>query len=154
TNGSYMIDPTQSATFENAHFGTMFTDSFNYTVIDNHGDAATGVATINFTVPAEPVSASPFTVTLPSEDVIDSTEPSLLTHAMADPDDSISSVVNITSTTGNVVKNGNVWTITMTDGLIVTVNANGTYTIDPTKSSAFEVPNSGNFTDSFTFTVQ
>ena len=49
-NGTFTYDPNGAAYFEGLVNGAVVTDTFNYTVTDNHGVTSTAVATVTVTI--------------------------------------------------------------------------------------------------------
>ena len=64
-DGSYTYDPTSSASFEAIQVGNTATDSFSYTVTDNHGATASNTITVDISVYDNGPVANTATVTQP-----------------------------------------------------------------------------------------
>src|SRR6202030_3654347 len=135
-NGTFTYDPTPVSAFETIQIGNTATDSFTFTVTDSHGQTATATETITVSVlDALPTAANGTAAT--NEDA---TVTGSLTFAQGASGDGVT-----------LLHTG---TFSLADHATVTLNANGTFTYDPTPVSAFETIQIGNTaTDSFTFTV-
>ena len=148
TDGTFSYDPTGSATLEALGVGQQATDTFTYQAKDVHGTLSNS-ATVSIVVNGvnDPPTAADNTNTTDENTVITaastaSGQASNLLTGAADPD---------TGDTLSVVAAG---PITTAKGATVTVNADGSYSYDPTASTTLEALGVGaSTTDTFNFTV-
>src|SRR5260370_1244154 len=68
-NGSFSYDPTSAAAFETLHFDATATDTFTYTVTDNHTTTSPAHVTLEFPVLHPNPTASSFTVSTGEDSV-------------------------------------------------------------------------------------
>ena len=149
-NGAYTYDPTGSATLKALPVGMQATDTFTYTVDDGHGGNDTGTVSITVTGVNDPPiavndgSAGTPVATTTSDTPL--TGQSTLFANDSDPDTGDTLSLN---TAGSPTL-----TATTSKGAAVTINADGSYTYDPTGSATLEALGVGaQTTDSFTYTI-
>ena len=148
-NGSYSYDPTTSTAFESIPAGSSTTDSFSYTAADSHGNSDTATVTITVSAPVEPVTAG--------DDVgaVDEDGPTLVVAAngvLANDLHGGDDPIQVTEVNGVATAVGQA--VVLASGATLTLNANGSYSYDPTTSTAFEsIPAGSSTTDSFSYTA-
>ena len=138
-NGTFTYDPTAVSAFETLPATSSVTDSFKFTVTDSHGQTASALETITVSVLDSPPTATAGSVATNEDHTVSGT----LSFAPGETDDG-----------GDGATLTQTGTVATTDGGVVTINANGTFTYDPTHVSSFEtLPATSSVTDSFKFTV-
>src|SRR4029077_13982631 len=123
-NGSFSYDPTGVGAFETLHFDATATDTFTYTVTDNHGKSSTAVATVDVTVNDPGPTATSFSVATGEDTAI--AAGALSGHVTAGEAGDTGDSLTYSGPT------------TSTDGALVTVNANGSFSYHPTGVGGFE----------------
>ncbi len=146
SNGTWSYDPTTSSTLQALTHGQSTTDTFTYSVKDNHGLGSTpatvtvGITGVNHAPVATADSASaqadtPMTVTAPG--------------VLSNDTDLDSDPLTVTKLNGSSTLTG-----TSTDGAAVTIHADGSYSYDPTGSATLKALGVGaQTTDTFTYTI-
>jgi VCBS repeat-containing protein len=135
-DGTFSYDPAVSAILNQLAVGQTTTDTFSYTVSDGHGGAA--VATVTVTVTG--LNDSPTA----QNAAFATSEDSLLSNSLAasasDPD-----LLDVLTFSGST---------TTAKGATVVVNANGTFSYNPTGSPTLQALLAGqSTTDTFSYTV-
>jgi VCBS repeat-containing protein len=140
-DGSFRYDPTVSATLQALSAGQTVMDTFTYTITDDAG--LTDTATVTMTVTGvndapDAVDDGPFTT---DEDTILSMgAPGLLSN---DSDVDAGDTITVTA-----------FDATSAQGATVVVNADGSFSYDPTGSATLQALNAGQTaTDTFTYTI-
>ncbi len=146
--GKYIYDPTGSATLQALGRGQSTVDSFTYGVDDGHGGTAT--ATVRITVTGA-VNHPPVAVADSYADdndaVLSENSASGVLANDTDADGDALSVDQLNGTGGTAPFIG-----TSAKGATVTLNADGSFSYDPTGSSALQaVPDGQSTTDTFTY---
>ncbi|QDU10247.1 VCBS domain-containing protein [Gimesia aquarii] len=151
TDGTFTYDPSSSSQFNALAAGAQDTDSFAYTIDDGLSgtDTATVTITINGVNDPPVAEADAFTT---DEDT--STGGDLFADngsgVDSDPDNGASFTITEVNGVSGDVNNP----IILGSGATLTVNANGTFTYDPSSSSQFNALADGEQdTDSFTYTI-
>ena len=134
--GQFSYDPTGAAFFETLTNGSSVTDTFSYTVTDNHGVTASQTATVTVSVTdSGPVVGSASAST--NEDAATS-----ITVVGAKGEDSGDSIVSYSAGP------------TSTDGAAISNLGGGQFSYDPTGAAFFEtLTNGSSVTDTFSYTV-
>ena len=139
-DGSYTYDPTGSATLGALAVGENTTDTFTYTVSDSNGASSTATVTITVTGANDAPTAAADAGASDEDTVLNASAPGVLAND-SDPD-----TTDTLSVTG--------FDAVSAKGAAVTVNADGSYTYDPTGSATLGALAVGeNTTDTFTYTV-
>ena len=136
SDGSFSYDPTGSTTLQALAEGTTTTDTFTYTMDDGYGNTQT--ATVTVTVSGD--------------------------EGVPIANDDTGTIDENTSLTGNVLDNDQVptgRTLAVTDyqattaqGATVTIQADGSFTYDPTGSDTLNTLGAGqSLNDTFTYTI-
>ncbi|MCA9247755.1 MAG: tandem-95 repeat protein, partial [Planctomycetales bacterium] len=138
-DGSFSYDP--NGAFESLDDGEQDTDTFTYEVSDVNGATDTATVTVTVTgVNDAPVAVDDLEIATTDEDTeVTINAPGVLAND-SDPEGDAISVVSSDTTS--------------TMGATVTVNADGSFTYDPSQSSALNSLNTNeSATDSFTYTI-
>ena len=131
SNGTFTYDPTTSTSFETLPVEHHVTDSFTYTVTDNHGISATATASVLVTITDGGPTANAVT-SATGEDA------STLITTSASTKDGADTIVRRPPPPP------------MAPPSPTTAR---TFTYDPTASTSFDLPVGTTLTDSFTYTV-
>jgi len=139
-DGSYGYDPTTSSTLNALAVGETAADSFTYTIGDGDGGTATATVTITVAGVNDPPVASDDAGETDEDTLLSVSAPGVLAND-SDPDaNDILGVVAFDATTAL--------------GAAVVVKADGSYTCDPTTSSALKaLAVAETATDTFTYTI-
>jgi len=140
-DGTVTYDPTGVAEFAALGPGQTATDTFQYTISDGQGGTSSAVVTITVTGANQAPTPIDDDVATDADDVLSVAAPGLLAND-TDPDagDTLTVVAE---------------TITSTLGASVTLNADGSFSYDPTAVAALIALPAGQTTqDSFTYTVR
>ena len=139
-DGSYTYDPTGSATLGALAVGENTTDTFTYTVSDGNGASGTATVTITVTGVNDAPTAAADTEASDEDTILNVGASGVLAN---DSDPDTTDVLTVTAFDAVSAK-----------GAAVTVNADGSYTFDPTGSATLGALAAGeNTTDNFTYTV-
>ncbi len=138
-NGGFTYDPTSSTQIRNLTPGQTEFDTFTYTVIDAHGATETATVTIQVAgVNAAPVATDKNYTT--NEDTLLNVPAPGVMDGDYDPDGQNIEVFDYDATS--------------TFGAAVVVNADGSFSYNPTTSTTLQTLNIGsNATDTFTYTI-
>ena len=147
-DGSYTYFPFGAFDYLNA--GETATDTFTYTITDEHGATDTATMTITITGVGAPPNQAP-TATDDTGSVGEDGTLSVAANGVlsndSDPDGDALTVSEVEGASGNVGTQ-----ITLGSGALLTMNADGSYDYDP--NGVFDALNDGETaTDSFTYTV-
>ena len=136
-DGSYTYDPTTITGIESQPVGT-FADSFTYTAMDGHGDVADATVAITVNIPEEPVDAQNDTGATVDEEtpLVGHRGLGVLFNDNVGSDDP----VHVSAVNGSAGDVGNA--ITLASGATLTLNADGSYTYDPTTITGIETSRS------------
>src|SRR6185437_5523134 len=147
-DGSYSYDPSTITNIENTPTGTL-ADSFTYTAANGHGDHSDATVSITVTIPAEPVTANADTGTTVDEEtpLVVSVADGVLHNDVTDGDDPIT----VTAVNGVAAAVGHA--VTLASGATLTLNADGSYSYDPSTITNIENTPTGTLADSFTYTA-
>ena len=138
-DGSFVYDPTNAPLIRNLAPGETATDTFTYTAIDPSGAMDTATVSITLSgVNSAPV-ATDKTYNTDEDTVLDGVAPGVMTGDY-DPDGQNISVLDYDTTS--------------TLGATVAVNADGSFSYDPTTSDFLQTLNTSlTVTDAFTYTI-
>ncbi|HUK35819.1 MAG TPA: Ig-like domain-containing protein [Vicinamibacterales bacterium] len=138
-NGSYTYDPRGSATLQALPQGATTTDTFTYTIADNHGATATTTVTITVTGVNDPPVAVDDTAGTNKTTPLNVAAPGVLAND-SDVDHDALTVTAFDPTSAK--------------GATVTVASNGAWTYDPTTSATLlALPQASSTTDTFHYTI-
>ena len=138
-NGSYRYDPTDVATFQALAVGASATDSFTYTIGDGNGGSDTATVTITVSGVNDTPKAMSDSGATDEDTVLNDAVPGVLGND-TDPDGDTLTVTGYDATS--------------VQGATVTVNADGSYSYDPTGVAAFQtLAVAENASDSFSYTI-
>ena len=147
-DGSFSYDPTGSAALQAIPRGQTTTDTFTYRANDGHGGTAT--ATVTFTVTGavnHPPAASSDSYDANNNAVLSQNAAGGVLANDTDPDGDALSVDQLNGTGGTAP-----FTATTGKGATVTLNADGSFSYDPTASAVLEaLPRGQTTTDTFTY---
>ena len=148
SDGSYSYNPFGA--FNDLSAGQTATDSFTYTVTDEHGATDTATVTITVTGTNDAPSAADDTGSVGEDGVLTVAANGVLSN---DSDPDANDVLSVSAVEGAAVDPGTgVAQVTLASGAIVTMNADGSYSYDT--NNAFDSLAVGqSTTDSFTYTV-
>ncbi len=139
SDGSFTFDPTTSASLQALRPGRTLTDSFTYTIVDEDGATATATVTVTVDGRNEVPTANddgPYATTEDTVLVIDA--PGVLANDQ-DPDGALLVVEYDEQSIA---------------GAFITVNADGSFTYDPTNSITLQLLNESEvYEDSFSYTT-
>ncbi len=139
-DGAFTYDPTGVAGFQALAVGEYLLDTFAYTVSDDLGGTDTAIVTINVTGVNDAPTANDDFNTINEDTVLNVAAPGVLAND-TDPD---------TSDVLSVVAN----TFVTINGAVVTINADGSYTYNPTGSAILQALAVGEYlVDNFTYTI-
>ena len=139
-DGTFIYDPTISATLQALAQGAMMTDSFDYTAEDTDGDTAVGTVTIDVTGVNDPVVTTADSYTTDEETAL----PVDAGRNLLDNDDAPDGGLVVSASDA-----------TSAQGIAVTVMADGTFAYDQTGSGTFQALDDGeSLTDTFGYTAQ
>ena len=150
-DGTYTYDPTTSDTLQTLIHAQSTPDTFTYGASDGHGGTATGMVTVTVTgVNHSPVAVNDGAGPTAANTLLSVTSPA--TGVLANDSDADGDSIAITQLNGvggTLPLHG-----TSTEGAAVTLNADGTFTYDPTSSATLKALPAGNQTaDSFAYTM-
>src|SRR6185437_10912937 len=135
-DGTFSYDPTGAAYFETLPVGQT-TDTFQYTVTDNHGVSSTATATVTVNI----TDAGPV-----AQNVVATTDEdhSTVVTAQATVEDAGDSISLATGYSADALS---------AHGAAISYNGDGTFSYDPTGAAYFETLPVGQTTDTFQYTV-
>ena len=139
-DGSYSYNSASIPGLETLALGS-YTDTFNYTVSDGHGDTASSTLTVTVNINPEAITARADTAST-SDDAAAATGNVLANDSSASPDDQSTLFV---TTTGPLTGTGL--------GGTLTLNADGSYSYNSASIPGLETLALGSYTDTFNYTV-
>ena len=146
-DGSFVYDPTKSAVLQALPHGVSRTDTFTYRANDSHGGTATATVKITVTGPNHPPVANPDSYTAENNAVLTQGAGSGVLANDTDPDGDALTVDQLNGVGGTAP-----FTATSSKGATVTLNADGSFTYDPTGSATLQaLPRGQTTTDTFTY---
>ncbi|MBV8945956.1 MAG: cadherin-like domain-containing protein [Solirubrobacterales bacterium] len=147
-DGSFSYDPTGSATLQALPRGQTTTDTFTYRANDGHGGTATATVTITVTGAVNhPPVANADAYTANNNAVLTQGAASGVLANDTDPDSDVLSVDQLNGTGGTAP-----FTATTGKGATITLNADGSFSYDPTASATLQaLPRGQTTTDTFTY---
>jgi VCBS repeat-containing protein len=140
-DGSFSYDPTGSATLQALATGTSVDDTFTYTVEDGNGGSDTGTVTITVSGQNDDPTANDDSGYSTDEDTpIDVPAPGVLDN---DSDGDTGDSFDVTD-----------YDVTSAYGASITVNADGSFSYDPTGSATLQALDNGeSVDDTFSYTI-
>jgi VCBS repeat-containing protein len=146
-NGSFTYDPTASSALQALKHGQTATDTFTYRANDGHGGTATATVTITVAGPNHPPVANPDTYGATNAAALTENAAGGLLANDTDPDGDTLAVDQLNGAGGTPP-----FMATTGKGATVTLNADGSFTYDPTGSSTLQaLPRGQTATDTFTY---
>ena len=147
-DGSFKYDPTGSATLQALPRDTTTSDTFTYRANDGHGGTATATVTITVTgIVNHPPVANPDAYTANNGAVLNQGAASGVLANDTDPDADTLAVDQLNGTGGTAP-----FTATTGKGATVTLNADGSFSYDPTGSLTLQaIPRGQTTTDTFRY---
>jgi VCBS repeat-containing protein len=142
SDGSFTYNPTGSSVMKALAQGATTTDTFNYIAIDKDPRTAVGTVTITVTgVNDAPVAVADAFTASPNT-IFNATAATGLRINDTDPD---------TGDTLTIVSSA----LSTTNGAIVSINGDGSFSYDPSQSAAIKaLPQGASLTDTFTYTLR
>ena len=146
-DGSFTYDPTGSAVLQAIRRGQSTTDTFTYEASDGHGGTATATVTITVTGVNHPPVANSDNYAADNNAVLTENVAGGVLANDTDPDGDTLTVDQLNGTGGTPPFTG-----TSAKGAAVTMNADGSFTYDPTGSAVLQaIPRGQTATDTFTY---
>ncbi len=138
-NGSFSYDPTGAAAIQALDTGVTLDDTFTYTIDDSNGGTDTATVTVTLTGINDAPDAVDDANATNEDSVINAGAPGVLVND-SDPE---SHGITVTA-----------FDATSMSGATVNVNANGSYSYDPTGAATIQALNTGQtLNDTFTYTI-
>ena len=137
-DGSYSYDPTGSATLQSVPAAGSTNDAFTYRASDGNGGFDTATVTITVGGLNDPPNADDDTGSTTENSILNASAPGVLTN---DDDVDTGDTLTVTEVNGSGANVGNPQTTGQ--GATVTLNADGSYSYDPTGSATLKCAGRG-----------